>query len=131
MADPACHNRDNDMIVVVQAEDGSVITDPEHIANRFSEYYEALYTSKIAPNRETLLDYLLHIELPWLTAADRESFMVPMSLEEIGRALWGMAKGKSGAELARLQDDCALAELHQPPSDPCFNPVLVLNYDPQ
>ncbi|KAJ1098915.1 hypothetical protein NDU88_004022 [Pleurodeles waltl] len=63
-------NREKDMIMVVQAEDGSEITDPEHIANRFREYYEALYTSKIALNPEALLDYLLRIELPWLTAAE-------------------------------------------------------------
>ncbi|KAJ1124462.1 hypothetical protein NDU88_002923 [Pleurodeles waltl] len=37
-----CPNRESDTIMVVQAEDGSEITDPEHIANRFREYYETL-----------------------------------------------------------------------------------------
>ncbi|KAJ1137586.1 hypothetical protein NDU88_003984 [Pleurodeles waltl] len=81
LANLACPNREKDTIMVVQAEDGSEITDPEHIANRFGEYYEALYTSKIDPNPEAVLDYLLHIELPWLTAADRESLMAPLCLE--------------------------------------------------
>ncbi|KAJ1134584.1 hypothetical protein NDU88_001035 [Pleurodeles waltl] len=88
-----CPNREKDTIMVVQAEDGSEITDPKHIANRFCMYYEALYTSKIAPNQEEALDYLLHIELPGLTAADIESFMAPLSLGEMSRAQEGMAEG--------------------------------------
>ncbi|KAJ1165447.1 hypothetical protein NDU88_005875 [Pleurodeles waltl] len=70
LANLACPNREKDTIMVLQAEDGSNITDPEHIASRFCAYYEALYTSKISPNQEEALDYLLHIELPWLTAAE-------------------------------------------------------------
>ncbi|KAJ1208787.1 hypothetical protein NDU88_004170 [Pleurodeles waltl] len=42
-------NREKDTIMAVQAEDGSELTDPEQIANRFQE---ALYTSKIAPGLE-------------------------------------------------------------------------------
>ncbi|KAJ1114375.1 hypothetical protein NDU88_002613 [Pleurodeles waltl] len=95
LANLVCPNREKDTIMVVQAEDGSEITDPEHIANRFCVYYEALYTSKIAPNPEAALDYLLHIELPWLKAADRESLMAPLSLEEMIRAE-GKAPGPDG-----------------------------------
>ncbi|KAJ1082372.1 hypothetical protein NDU88_002540 [Pleurodeles waltl] len=39
-------SRERDMITAVQAEDGSELTDPEQIVNRFREYYEGLYTSK-------------------------------------------------------------------------------------
>ncbi|KAJ1101690.1 hypothetical protein NDU88_006755 [Pleurodeles waltl] len=94
----ACPNREKDTIMVVQAEDGSEITDPEHIANRFCAYYEALYTSKIAPNLEAVLDYLLHIEVPWLTAADIESLMAPLSLEELPRCSLSSPHGSSACE---------------------------------
>ncbi|KAJ1204389.1 hypothetical protein NDU88_008167 [Pleurodeles waltl] len=95
LANLACPNREKDTIMVVQADDSSEITDPEHIANRFCEYYEALYTSKIAPNREALLEYLLHIEFLRLTAADRESLIAPLSLEEMSRAMGDMVEGKA------------------------------------
>ncbi|KAJ1198176.1 hypothetical protein NDU88_002020 [Pleurodeles waltl] len=95
LANLACPNREKDTIMVVQAEDGREITDPQHIANRLCAYYEALYTSKIAPNKEAALDYLLHIDLPWLTAADRESLIAPLFLEEMSRAQEGMAEGKN------------------------------------
>ncbi|KAJ1113131.1 hypothetical protein NDU88_001386 [Pleurodeles waltl] len=32
---------------------------------------------------EALLDYLTHITMPWLTYADRENLMAPLTLEEM------------------------------------------------
>ncbi|KAJ1192323.1 hypothetical protein NDU88_001634 [Pleurodeles waltl] len=90
-----CPNREKDMILAMQTEDSSEIAEPEHTANRFREYYEDIYTSKIAPDPEALSDYLLHIEFSWLMAADRESLMAPLTLKGMCRALGGMAEGKA------------------------------------
>ncbi|KAJ1180831.1 hypothetical protein NDU88_006046 [Pleurodeles waltl] len=64
-------NREKDTIMAIQDEDGNMIMDPERIANWFCENYAALYTSEIAPNLDATLDYLRHIEMPWLSDADR------------------------------------------------------------
>ncbi|KAJ1088585.1 hypothetical protein NDU88_001742 [Pleurodeles waltl] len=66
--------REKNMIIAVQAEVGSEITEPELIASRFCEYYEPLYTFKSVPDPEALLDYLLHIVLLWLKETDRVSY---------------------------------------------------------
>ncbi|KAJ1166376.1 hypothetical protein NDU88_006780 [Pleurodeles waltl] len=52
--------REQNVIIAVQATDGSEIKDPEHILARFREYYQSLYTSRVAPDQEVLLDYLTH-----------------------------------------------------------------------
>ncbi|KAJ1177668.1 hypothetical protein NDU88_002920 [Pleurodeles waltl] len=59
-----CPSRGRDMITKVQAEDDKELTDPEQIVARFHEYYEGLYTSKIAPDLGVLTDYLSYIKLP-------------------------------------------------------------------
>ncbi|KAJ1119249.1 hypothetical protein NDU88_007435 [Pleurodeles waltl] len=90
-------NREKHMIIAVQAEDGSEIQEPELIAGRFRDYYESLYASSVAPDQEALMEYLAHIGVPRLTDADGESLMAPLTLEEMGRALGGMAEDSGGS----------------------------------
>ncbi|KAJ1137577.1 hypothetical protein NDU88_003975 [Pleurodeles waltl] len=90
-------NREKDVIIFVQAGDGSELRDTEHILARFCEYYQSLYTSMVTPDHEALLDYLTHITMPRLTDADRETLMATLMLEEMDGALGGMAEGKARA----------------------------------
>ncbi|KAJ1177791.1 hypothetical protein NDU88_003043 [Pleurodeles waltl] len=55
-------NRERSMIIAVQAEDGSEIREPELIATRFRDYYESLYTSRVALDLEELMDYCCVME---------------------------------------------------------------------
>ncbi|KAJ1172032.1 hypothetical protein NDU88_003887 [Pleurodeles waltl] len=88
-------NKDNNLTTVIQAEDGSEIRELELIPNRFREYYESLYASRVVQDSEGLLYYLMHNEMPRLADIDRESLGVPLTLEEMNKAIGGMAEGRS------------------------------------
>ncbi|KAJ1087575.1 hypothetical protein NDU88_000742 [Pleurodeles waltl] len=79
--------REKGVIMAIPDEDGSIIMDQEQIANRFRDYYAALYTSKIAPDLDASSDYLTHVKMLWLSDADRESLMEPLTTAEIRKAL--------------------------------------------
>ncbi|KAJ1088744.1 hypothetical protein NDU88_001899 [Pleurodeles waltl] len=83
------------MSSAVQAEDDSELRDPELIVARFREYDRSLYASRVALDQEALLDYLTHIAMPRLRAAERESLMASLTLEEMDGALGGMAEGRA------------------------------------
>ncbi|KAJ1121240.1 hypothetical protein NDU88_009358 [Pleurodeles waltl] len=68
------------MIIAVQADDGSEIQEPKLIAGRFCDYDESLYP---------------HIDMPRWMDTDRKSLKAPLTLEERGRALGGLAEGKA------------------------------------
>ncbi|KAJ1082869.1 hypothetical protein NDU88_003032 [Pleurodeles waltl] len=95
LAKMICPNRGDNLITVIQVEDGSEIREPELIPNRFCEYYQSLYTTKIVQDPEGLLDDLMHIEMPRLAEADRDSLSAPLTLEEMNKVIGGMAEGKA------------------------------------
>ncbi|KAJ1090323.1 hypothetical protein NDU88_003456 [Pleurodeles waltl] len=53
--------------------------------------------ARVTLDREALLDYLTHIDMPQLTDEDRAVLMAPLTLEEMDGALRGMAEGKAPA----------------------------------
>ncbi|KAJ1108627.1 hypothetical protein NDU88_006003 [Pleurodeles waltl] len=88
-------HRDNNAITKVVDADGSELDDPALIAQRFRDYYQDLYTSRVTSTPEVVLDYLTHITLPRLEDTNREELMAPLTLTELSRALGGMAEGKA------------------------------------
>ncbi|KAJ1187115.1 hypothetical protein NDU88_003894 [Pleurodeles waltl] len=87
--------RGKNTIVTIQSEGGEEIKDPERIADRFREYYQSLYSSRVNPNPEAVADYLTHIAMPPVPQADRDALSAPLTLGEISEALGGMAEGKA------------------------------------
>ncbi|KAJ1127163.1 hypothetical protein NDU88_005566 [Pleurodeles waltl] len=85
-------NRDKNTITVIKAGDGSELRDPERIADKFRDYYQSLYTSRVDTDLEALMDYLIHITMPQLTDADREALWKPLTLSEMAMALGGWPK---------------------------------------
>ncbi|KAJ1143799.1 hypothetical protein NDU88_010103 [Pleurodeles waltl] len=81
--------RGKNTIVTIQSEGGEEIKDPECIADRFREYYQSLYSSRVNPNPEAVTDYLTHIAMPRLPQADRDALSAPLTLGEISEALGG------------------------------------------
>ncbi|KAJ1092298.1 hypothetical protein NDU88_005409 [Pleurodeles waltl] len=57
-------HRNSNAITKVVAADGSELDDPALIAQRFRDYYQDLYTSRVTSTPEAVLDYLTHIALP-------------------------------------------------------------------
>ncbi|KAJ1117883.1 hypothetical protein NDU88_006079 [Pleurodeles waltl] len=88
-------NKESNLIIAILADDDSEIREPELIGSRFRDYYESLYTSRVAPDSEELLNYLVHIELPRLVDVDRESLGAPLTLEEMDKAISSSAEGKA------------------------------------
>ncbi|KAJ1123380.1 hypothetical protein NDU88_001850 [Pleurodeles waltl] len=79
-------NREQNVIIAVQAADGSEIRGLEHILARLREYYQSLYASRVTPDHEALLENLTHINMPHLTDEDRDILKALLMLEEMDGA---------------------------------------------
>jgi hypothetical protein len=82
-----------------------VLADDTQIVDEFARYYTHLSRPKPSANSETLLGAL---EAKGLSDADSLKLEAPMSLAEIQKAMYSMARGKSpgpgglGAEITTL-----------------------------
>ena len=90
--------RNNDRlaeITSIQAEDGSLLSDPTLINKQFEKYYKELYQSEINDSSEAMNSFFRDLELPSLSAEEKNNLDTPITLDEIFLSLKQMKKGKS------------------------------------
>lgn len=93
------------------AGDGSIITDPQAIVDRFAEYYREVYQSKSQYTELDSESLLQDIRLPSLTEAHRDALETEITNEEIISAIKALHPGKATGpngipiELYKLRPD--------------------------
>lgn len=106
-------------IVGVQGDGGLLLTDPEQINTRFASYYQQLYTSRAHYSMDQLDQYLTRLDFPNLNNDARRRLGIPITLEEIKRALTSMPAGKTPgvdgllAEFYKTHADLLLPRLYE------------------
>lgn len=65
-------------VLAIRSAEGALLTEEEEIANRFRQYYSELYASRASGMSDEILDYLEHIQMPFLSGSQREFLMHPI-----------------------------------------------------
>lgn len=73
----------------------TTLTEPSEINIEFKTFYSSLYSSEVMLDADSCQSFFHDLELPTLSSQDSEKLSVPITLEELRRALVGMKKGKS------------------------------------
>ena len=90
--------RNNDHLInmsTILSEDGKLLTDPNLINSRFTNFYKKLYTSEGEPSAERIDSFLKGLNLPILSETDSCSLGNPLTLYELRAVLETMNKGKA------------------------------------
>lgn len=82
-------------IAQIQASDGTLLSTPKDINQRFADYYQLLYSSRVSYDQNNLTSYLEKIDIPVLTPTSAKKLDAPIRLEEIQVALKMMQTGKT------------------------------------
>lgn len=79
----------------IKAKDGTMLTKPKDVNNRFLEFYTDLYTSKSTPNPRIINDFLDKCKLPRLDRKDCELLNKELTVEEVQVAISSLKGCKS------------------------------------
>lgn len=79
----------------LRSGDGTILTTPEMIGNRFLEFYQDLYSSTATYTVKELTDYLDQIPFPTIDPDKRTSLEKDITLEEVQKAMSCMQSGKA------------------------------------
>lgn len=74
---------------------GQLITSPEDINDRFSQFYQEVYSSRNRYSSADLQDYLDGIAFPTLAKEYRKNLEADITLEEVQAAIVGLQSGKT------------------------------------
>lgn len=87
--------RGADYVLEIRDEGGDIVREPKAILGVMKKYYSTLYTSKIAPDDQTITDYLDTIALAWFNDGARQYMDLPFSQEDIRAIIMSMPPGKA------------------------------------
>ena len=82
-------------IAIIASETGSMISDPELINQRFSNFYKELYTSDNISSASEKDNHLQKLKLTSLSTDEASILGAPLSLDELKQSLAKMNKGRS------------------------------------
>ncbi len=73
---------------------GALVSDQLKINETFSDFYRTLYQSEYSGSEEEMERFFKDIELPTLSAHEKDSLDIPISENEIQRAIKSLSTGK-------------------------------------